>query len=90
MRKYLIGPVLTAAGYIAGSHYGAQAQQVVHKSPDETYTGVSQPIRILCRSSSALPKPDSASASARPISSPNSEKMKLNASTGAPSPSRYY
>jgi hypothetical protein len=41
MRKLLIGPVLTGAGWLAGSHYGAQAQQLVHKSPDETYEGVS-------------------------------------------------
>jgi hypothetical protein len=41
MRKLLIGPVLTGAGWIAGSYYGAQAQQLVHKSPDETYEGVS-------------------------------------------------
>lgn len=41
MRKLLIGPVLTGVGYVAGSHYGAKAQQVVHKSPGETYSGVS-------------------------------------------------
>jgi len=41
MRKLLIGPALTGVGYIAGSYYGAQAQQLVRKSPDETYEGVS-------------------------------------------------
>ena len=41
MRKLLIGPALTGAGWIAGSYYGAQAQQLVHKSPDDTYEGVS-------------------------------------------------
>jgi len=41
MRKLLIGPVLTGVGYVAGSHYGAKAQQVVHKGPGETYSGVS-------------------------------------------------
>ncbi len=41
MRKFLIGPVLTGLGYVAGSHYGANAQQVVHKGPGETYSGVS-------------------------------------------------
>ena len=39
---------------------------------------------ILWRSSSALPKPDSASAIARPMRKPNNEKTKLNASMGAP------
>jgi hypothetical protein len=41
MRKLLIGPVLTGVGYAAGSYYGASAEQVVHKTPDETYVGVS-------------------------------------------------
>ena len=41
MRKLLIGPALTGVGYAAGAYYGAQAQQLVHKSPDETYEGVS-------------------------------------------------
>jgi hypothetical protein len=41
MRKLLIGPALTGIGYVAGSYYGAQAYQIVHKSPDETYSGVS-------------------------------------------------
>jgi hypothetical protein len=41
LRKLLIGPVLTGAGWLAGSHYGAQAQQIVHKSPSATYDGVS-------------------------------------------------
>ena len=41
MRKLLIGPALTGIGYVAGSYYGAQAYQIVHKSPGETYSGVS-------------------------------------------------
>jgi hypothetical protein len=41
MRKLLIGPALTGIGYLAGSYYGAQAYQIVHKSPGETYSGVS-------------------------------------------------
>ena len=41
MRKLLIGPALTGIGYLAGSYYGAQAYQIVHKSSDETYSGVS-------------------------------------------------
>src|SRR5215210_8165164 len=44
MVKWLIGPVLSAATWLAGSHYGATAEQVVHKSPDVTYARVSQAI----------------------------------------------
>jgi hypothetical protein len=49
-------------------------------------SGSSQPMRILWRASIAVPRPLSTSASARPSSRPNSEKTKLNASMGAPSP----
>jgi hypothetical protein len=38
----LIGPALTGVGWLAGSHYGAKAEQVVHKSPDATYAGIAQ------------------------------------------------
>lgn len=41
MRKLLIGPALTGIGYLTGSYYGADAEQVVHKSPDAAYQGVS-------------------------------------------------
>jgi len=41
MRKLLIGPAVSGIGWLAGSHYGANAQQVVHKSPSETYEAVS-------------------------------------------------
>ena len=41
MWKWLLGPALTATGYIAGSYYGADAEQVVHKSPGTTYSGFS-------------------------------------------------
>ena len=41
MRKFLIGPALTGIGYLAGSYYGADAEQLIHKSPDATYQGVS-------------------------------------------------
>src|SRR5690348_10769110 len=44
MRKFLIGPALTGAGWLAGSYYGAAAQQVVHKSPDDTYLGFSHAV----------------------------------------------
>jgi hypothetical protein len=44
LRKLLIGPVLTGAGWIVGSYYGAEAQQVVHKSPSDTYDGISRAI----------------------------------------------
>jgi hypothetical protein len=42
MRKLLIGPALTGIGWLAGSYYGARAEQVVHKSPDEVYAALSQ------------------------------------------------
>ncbi|MFL6764697.1 MAG: hypothetical protein ACJ8FO_05820 [Sphingomicrobium sp.] len=44
MRKYLIGPALTGVGWLAGSYYGAQAQQLVHKNPSDTYDGLSRAI----------------------------------------------
>lgn len=37
MLKYLVGPVLTGLGYAAGSFYGSDAEQLVHKSPAATY-----------------------------------------------------
>ena len=40
MLKFLIGPVLVGTGYLAGSIYGASAEQVVHQSPAKTYAGV--------------------------------------------------
>jgi len=40
MFKFLIGPVLLGAGYVAGSFYGAEVEQVVHKKPSITYAGV--------------------------------------------------
>lgn len=40
MLKFLIGPVLLGAGYVAGSFYGAEVEQVVHKKPSITYAGV--------------------------------------------------
>jgi len=40
MLKFLIGPVLIAAGYAAGSYYGADAEQLVHKGPSVTYAAV--------------------------------------------------
>lgn len=42
MLKYLIGPVLTSVGYAAGSYYGADAEQLVHKSPTATYAALEQ------------------------------------------------
>jgi hypothetical protein len=42
MLKFLIGPALVGGGYIAGSIYGADAEQVVHKSPATTYAAVEQ------------------------------------------------
>lgn len=40
MLKFLLGPILLGAGYLAGSIYGASAEQVVHESPAKTYAGV--------------------------------------------------
>jgi hypothetical protein len=40
MLKFCIGPALLGAGYAAGSYYGADAEQVVHKSPSVTYAAV--------------------------------------------------
>ena len=40
MFKFLIGPVLMGVGYAAGSYYGSDAEQVVHKSPTVTYAAV--------------------------------------------------
>lgn len=50
MRKLLIGPALTGAGWLAGSYYGAHAQQLVHKSPSATYDGVSHAIENMRQS----------------------------------------
>jgi hypothetical protein len=38
----LIGPAVAAIAWIAGSYYGADAEQVIHKSPDATYAAVAQ------------------------------------------------
>ena len=42
MLKYLIGPVGVGAGYVAGSYYGSDAEQLVHKSPSVTYAAIEQ------------------------------------------------
>ena len=42
MLKFLIGPALFGAAYVAGSAYGRDAEQVVHKSPSATYAAVEQ------------------------------------------------
>ena len=42
MLKYLLGPVLMGAGYLAGSVYGRDAEQLVHKSPSATYAAVEE------------------------------------------------
>jgi hypothetical protein len=44
MRRLLIGPVLTGVGYAAGSYYGADAEQLVHKNPDEVRAAVEQAV----------------------------------------------
>jgi hypothetical protein len=40
MLKLLLGPALLGAGYLAGSVYGRDAEQLVHKSPSDTYAAV--------------------------------------------------
>ena len=40
MWKWVIGPTLVGTGCIAGSVYGRDAEQVVHKSPEVTYAAV--------------------------------------------------
>ena len=42
MIKFLIGPALLGAAYLIGSIYGADVEQLVHKSPSVTYAGVEQ------------------------------------------------
>ena len=42
MIKFLIGPALVGAAYVTGSIYGADVEQLVHKSPSVTYAGVEQ------------------------------------------------
>ncbi len=42
MYKLLIGPALMGAAYAAGSAYGADSEQLVHKSPAATYAAVEQ------------------------------------------------
>lgn len=42
MYKLLIGPALMGATYAAGSAYGADSEQLVHKSPALTYAAVEQ------------------------------------------------
>ena len=45
MMKLLIGPALTGAGYIAGSIYGRDVEQPVHKSADAAYAAVEDAVR---------------------------------------------
>jgi hypothetical protein len=40
MLKLLLGPALLGAGYVAGSVYGRDAEQLVHKRPSDTYAAV--------------------------------------------------
>jgi hypothetical protein len=42
MYKYLLGPVVSGAAYAAGAYYGADAEQLVRKSPETTYASVEQ------------------------------------------------
>jgi len=42
MLKFLIGPILVGAGYLAGSAYGRDTEQLVRKSPSVAYAAVDQ------------------------------------------------
>ena len=42
MLKFLFGPILLGAAYVAGSYYGSDAEQLVHKSPSVTYAALEQ------------------------------------------------
>ena len=42
MWKWLIGPLLAGSGWIAGSVYGRDSEQLVHKSPSDTYAAFEQ------------------------------------------------
>jgi len=50
MYKFLIGPALVGAGYATGSFYGADAEQLVHKSPSVTYAAVDQALANIRKS----------------------------------------
>lgn len=44
MYKLLIGPAFMGMGYVVGSVYGAQSEQLVHKSPAATYAALEQAV----------------------------------------------
>jgi hypothetical protein len=44
MRKFLVGPALTGIGYAAGSYYGADAEQLVHKGPGSVRAAIEQAV----------------------------------------------
>jgi hypothetical protein len=50
MFKFLIGPALLGLGYLAGSIYGRDAEQLVHKSPAVTYAAVENALTNMRRS----------------------------------------
>lgn len=50
LRKLLMGPFLIGVTWLVGSHYGAQAQQVVQKSPDTTYSAFEEAVDSLPQS----------------------------------------
>lgn len=54
MLKFLIGPALIGAAYVAGSVYGRDAEQVVHKSPSVTYAAVEQALANVRQSGSTF------------------------------------
>lgn len=45
MWKWFLGPVLVGTGYVTGSVYGRDSEQLVHKSPSVTYAALEQALR---------------------------------------------
>lgn len=50
MLKFLLGPLLLGAGYVAGSYYGSDTEQLVHKNPSVTYAAFGQALDSLKQS----------------------------------------
>lgn len=45
MWKWFLGPALVGTGYVTGSVYGRDSEQLVHKSPGVTYAALEQALR---------------------------------------------
>ncbi len=49
MLKFLIGPALVGAAYLAGSIYGRDSEQLVHKNPAVTYAAVEESLSAIAQ-----------------------------------------